>query len=346
MAHIKAITCSGFGDPSVLQMGEVPRPDLKSGQVRIRVRASGVNRADILQRQGKYAPPIGESEIIGLEVAGDVIETAANASQWHVGDRVMALVAGGGYAEDVCVDEALVMPLSSSLSFVEGAAIPEAFVTAHLNLFTLGKTSPESTVLIHAGASGVGTAAIQMVRRVGARVFATVGSEEKADAVTRLGATSIRYRSEQFDDVILKETNGQGANVILDPIGASYLAANFRCLAVDGRQIQIGLMGGRKETIDLGILVSKRIRLIGSTLRALPLDRKRAAVAAFRQQFLADIEGKIIMPIIDKIVSAESVQDAHARMESNRNIGKIVLQWGENSNLDGHSVHAPSNRRT
>ena len=324
---MKAILCTPPGDAAVLQIGETPPPTLQQGQVRIRVRASGVNRADIHQRMGNYPPPLGESAIIGLEVAGDVIEVAADAKLWHVGDRVMALVAGGGYAEEVCVDQGLVLPLPARLSYVEGAAIPEAFITAHLNLFTLGGAGPSSTVLIHAGASGVGTAGIQMLRSVGARVFATVGSDDKADAVERLGARAIRYRSEQFDNVVLAETNGRGANVILDPVGASYLSANFKCLAVDGRQVQIGLLGGRTGTIDLGMLLTKRIRLIGSTLRALLLDRKRAAVAAFRDQFLADLDAGLLTPIMDKSFPAAEVADAHARMEANQNIGKIVLRW-------------------
>jgi tumor protein p53-inducible protein 3 len=246
---------------------------------------------------------------------------------WQPGDRVMALVAGGGYASEVCVDQGLVMPLPAPLSYAEGAAIPEAYITAHLNLFTLGGAKANVVAMIHAGASGVGTAGIQLLRRIDVRVFATVGSEDKARIVTQLGARAINYRTEQFDDIVRQETNVRGVALILDPVGASYLAANMRCLAVDGRQIQIGFMGGRESTIDLGLLVSKRLQLIGSTLRHLPLVRKRAAVAAFRAQFLSDFETGALKPIIDRVFPIALAREAHERMEANENIGKITLQW-------------------
>jgi putative PIG3 family NAD(P)H quinone oxidoreductase len=300
---------------------------LQSGQVRIRVRASGLNRADIMQRQGKYPPPAGESEILGLEVAGDVVEAAADVMHWHPGDRVMALVAGGGYAAEACVESGLVMPLPSKLNYEEGAAIPEAFLTAHRNLFTLGGAAAGMTALIHAGASGVGIAAILLLQRIGVPVFATVGSAEKAAAIARLGARAIVYRTEKFDEIIRDETAGRGVDLILDPIGASYLAANFRALALDGRQIQIGLMGGREGSIDLGTLVAKRLQLIGSTLRPLPIARKRATVAAFQNQFLADFESGAVAPTIDRVFPVASAREAHCRMEANENIGKIILRW-------------------
>jgi putative PIG3 family NAD(P)H quinone oxidoreductase len=324
---MKAVLCTGFGDASVLYVGEAPAPELKVGRVRIRVRASGVNRADIHQRQGNYPPPPGESEILGLEAAGEIVEIAQDVTTWRVGDRVMALAAGGGYASELCVDQGLVMPLPAPVSYAEGAAIPEAFITAHHNLFSLGGAEANSMALIHAGASGVGTAGIQLLRRIGARVFATVGSDEKALAVQQLGARAIHYRRERFDDIVRQETGGHGVEIILDPVGASYLAANFRSLAIDGRQIQIGLMGGRETTIDLGMLLTKRIQLMGSTLRPLPLARKRATVAAFRHQCLADFESGALRPIIDRVYPVSSVRDAQARMEANENIGKIILQW-------------------
>jgi putative PIG3 family NAD(P)H quinone oxidoreductase len=324
---MKAIVCSGVGDASMLSLAEAPAPAIRAGQVRIRVRASGVNRADIHQRQGKYPPPPGESEILGLEAAGDVAEVGSGVTDWKVGDRVMALVAGGGYAQEVCADQGLVMPLPAPLSYAEGAAIPEAFITAHLNLFTLGGARAATTALIHAGASGVGTAAIQLLLRIGVRVFATVGSDEKASAVSQLGARAINYRTEKFVDIVRRETDGRGVDLILDPVGGSYLAVNFRSLAVDGRQIQIGLMGGRETMIDLGLVLSKRLQLIGSTLRNLPLERKRTAVENFRTQFLADFESGKLKPIIDRAFPANSVGEAHARMEANQNIGKIILEW-------------------
>jgi putative PIG3 family NAD(P)H quinone oxidoreductase len=324
---MKAVICAGAGDVSVMHIGDVPPPELGDGQIRIAVRGSGVNRADILQRRGLYPPPSGESDILGLEVAGEVLEVAKRVRACKPGDRVIALVPGGGYAAEVCVDGKLAMPLPANLSFEEGAAIPEAFITAHLNLFTLGHAIAESTVLIHAGASGVGTAAIQMLRRIGARVFATVGSAEKAEAISALGARAIIYRVQNFEEIIRHETEGRGVDIILDSIGAGYLNPNLRSLAMDGRLIQIGLMGGRQDQIDLGLLLSKRLQLIGSNLRPLPLIRKRAAVAAFKSQFLADFESGALRPIIDRVFPVESVREAQAHMESNRNIGKIVLRW-------------------
>jgi tumor protein p53-inducible protein 3 len=227
----------------------------------------------------------------------------------------------------VCADQGLVMPLPTPLSYAEGAAIPEAFITAHLNVFTLGGARANAVALIHAGASGVGTAAIQLLRRIGGRVLATVGSDEKGRVVAHLGARAINYRTEKFDDIVRQETDSRGVDLILDPIGASYLTANFRSLAVDGRQIQIGLMGGRETSIDLGLVLSKRLQLIGSTLRNLPLERKRSAATAFRAQFLADFESGNLKPIVDRAFPAKSVREAHARMEANENIGKIILQW-------------------
>jgi tumor protein p53-inducible protein 3 len=324
---MKAVLCAGAGDASVMHVGDAPAPELGEGQIRIGVRASGVNRADILQRRGLYPPPAGESEILGLEVAGEVMEVAKRVRNWRAGDRVMALVAGGGYAAEVCVDNKLAMPMPANLSFEEGAAIPEAFITAHHNLFTLGGASKESSALVHAGASGVGTAAIQMLQRIGIRPFATVGSAEKAEAITALGARAVIYRVQNFEDIIRHETNGAGITVILDSIGAGYLNSNLRSLTPDGRLILIGLMGGRQDQIDLGLVLSKRIEIHGSTLRPLPLPRKRATVAAFQKQFFADFEAGTLKPIIDRTFQIESVRDAHAHMEANRNVGKIVLQW-------------------
>jgi len=324
---MRAILYSTPGDVSVLSVGTTTRPPLPAGQVRIRVRASGVNRADLLQRTGKYPPPPGESEILGLEVAGDILESAADVTGWTLGDRVMALVAGGGYAEEVCVDAGLVMPLPARLSYAEGAAIPETFITAYLNLFILGEARPGMSAVIHAGASGVGTAALQLLRQIGVRTFATVGSDEKAEAVAKLGAKAIRYRSEDFLTVIRDELQGAGVQLILDPVGASYLAGNVKSLSLEGRLILIATMSGREGPLDLGLLLAKRLRIIGSTLRSLPLDRKRRAVAEFQQQFLEDLNSGSIQPVMDQVFPASAVREAHARMESNQNIGKIVLQW-------------------
>lgn len=324
---MQAILCSGHGDVSVLSLGEADLPALRTGQVRIRVRASGVNRADLLQRAGKYPPPAGESEILGLEVAGDVLETAADVTTWKPGDRVMALVAGGGYAEEVCVDAGLVMPLPARLSYRQGAAIPEAFITAYLNLFLLGDAQPGMSALIHAGASGVGTAALQLLRLSGVRTFATVGSDDKAQLVTQLGARAVRYRTEDFGAIIRDELGGSGVDLILDPVGASYLAGNVKSLGLEGRLVLIATMSGREGTLDLGLVLAKRLQIIGSTLRSLPLERKRRIIDGFQEQFLGAFEARRLQPVIDQVYPAADVRSAHARMEANQNLGKILLQW-------------------
>lgn len=324
---MKAIVYQGAGDISVIQNIEVPSPSLKAGQVRIQVRASGINRADLVQRKGLYPPPPGESEIPGLEVAGEIVELSSEVVGFRVGDRVAALLAGGGYAEEVCVDAGLLLPLPSSFSFTDGAGLVEVFVTAHHNLFYLGAIGAGQAALVHAGASGVGTAAIQLLREAGVRAFVTVGSAEKAAFCEKLGAEAIPYKTESFADVILKKTEERGVDAILDPVAASYFEANLRCLGVGGRLVFIGTMGGREVKLDLGLLMKKRHRLIGSTLRALPLEEKRAAVDRFRSQFGEALYQGKIHPIIDTVFTALQVKDAHNRMESNLNIGKIIFTW-------------------
>jgi putative PIG3 family NAD(P)H quinone oxidoreductase len=324
---MKAIVLKAPGDATQLALGEVPPPELKTGQLRIRVRASGVNRADIVQRKGFYPPPSGESEILGLEVAGEVAEVATDVRGWRVGDRAMALLAGGGYAEEVCVDAGLVMPIPEQLSFVDAAAIPEVFITAHHNLFFLGGARAGDAVLIHAGASGVGTAGIQLLKRLGARSFVTVGTAEKAAACERLGARAILYKSQDFSQIILDETSGRGVTVLLDPVGAGHWEKNWKSLTPGARWIVIGTMAGKDVPLDLSALLRRRVQLIGSTLRGLPLAEKRQAVERFRDQFLAQFESGDLRPIVDEVFAQTAVVSAHVRMESNQNTGKIILRW-------------------
>jgi putative PIG3 family NAD(P)H quinone oxidoreductase len=327
---MRAIIYDGFGDVSVIQLKDVPFPTLQPGQVRIKVHASGLNRADLSQRLGKYPPPAGESDIPGLEIAGEVIETFPGTVGFRKGDRVMALLAGGGYSEEVCVDTGLVMPLPLDMSFVEGAATVEAFITAHLNLFQLGQVQTGQDVLIHAGASGVGTAALQLLKSVAGKVFATIGSAQKGKACADLGAIPILYKSEDFPEAVLAHTGGKGVELILDPVGADYFTQNLKALAVGGTIVHIGLMGGAKTALDLGVLMHKRARLIGSTLRALPLPQKRLVV----QRFWKDTGSRFwkgpgnLRPVVDRIFPADQAREAQARMESNLNVGKIVLSWG------------------
>jgi putative PIG3 family NAD(P)H quinone oxidoreductase len=324
---MKAIVYRGAGDASVIQGAEVPAPELKPGQVRIAVRASGVNRADLSQRRGHYPPPPGESDIPGLEAAGEVLETGPGARIFSRGDRVMALLAGGGYAQEVCVDERLVLALPPTLSFELGAAIPEAFITAHHNLVHLGGVAAGKSALIHAGASGVGTAAIQIVRFVKAAAFATAGTPEKAALCEKLGASAIEYKKADFAGVVLERTEGRGVDAILDPVGASNLEADLRCLTTSGCVVFIGTMGGKDAQLDLGALMRRRARLIGSTLRALPLEEKAAAVARMRAQLLDALAGGTLAPVIDRVFPAGEARQAQERMEANLNAGKIVLSW-------------------
>lgn len=324
---MKAILYQGAGDTSVIQMGQRPEPALSAGQVRIRVRASGVNRADIVQRKGLYPPPPGESDIPGLEVCGDVTEVGAGVTRLRAGDRVAALLASGGYAEEVVCAEGVCFKLPERLSYTDGAGLIETFVTAHHNLFYLGGAGAGSNVLVHAGASGVGTSAIQLLHKVGASVWVTVGSAEKAKFCEGLGAIAINYKEQKFAEEIRRQTEGQGVQIILDCVGGSYFEDNLSALAVGGTIIFIGTMGGREAKLDLGRLLVKRHRLQGSSLRPLPLAEKTAAIERFRTQFGAALEKGTIRPIIDSVFPAADVKLAHARMEANTNLGKIILTW-------------------
>lgn len=324
---MKAVLLSGFGGTDKLSLGEAKPPDLKAGMLRLRVRASGLNRADIVQRMGKYPPPPGESELLGLEVAGEVTELAPDVRGWKPGARVMALLAGGGYAEEVAVDAGLVMPIPEGLSFEEAAAIPEVFLTAHHNLYTLAEVKPGERALIHAGASGVGTAAIQLLKTSGAQPFVTVGGPEKVAACRALGAVAIDYKTEDFAEVLAKETAAHGVDVILDPVGASHWEKNFKSLAIGARWVFIGTMSGAEVPLNLWGLMRKRARLIGSTLRSLPLAEKREVVRRFRESFLPRFADRSLKPIVDKVYAAAQVREAHEHMEANRNIGKIILKW-------------------
>lgn len=317
----------GPGDERVLRIGEAPPPPLGAGALRIRVAATAVNRADLLQRQGMYPPPPGASPILGLECAGTVSEIAPDVSGWRVGDRAMALLAGGGYAEDVVVDAGSVLPVPASLPLEEAAGVPEVFLTAYLNLFELGGLGPGGAALVHGGGSGVGTAAIQLCKAAGARVFVTAGSDAKCERCRELGADlAVNYRSDSFAARVHEATDGRGVDVVLDSIGASYLADNLKSLAIGGRLVLIGLMGGAKAEVSLAALLARRLSVIGSTLRARPASEKAAIVAGFQRRFGADLEAGRIRPVIDRIVPLEAVADAHRAMKASEHFGKIVLR--------------------
>lgn len=318
---MRAITFDHPGDESVLHLAEVPPPVLRPDDVRIKVAAAGVNRADLLQRQGQYPPPPGASEILGLECSGVVMETGGNVSAWTRGDRVMALLPGGGYAEEVVAHAGSVMLVPPSISDEEAGAIPEVFLTAFLNIFLLGEAREGETVLIHGGGSGVGTAATTLCKVAGIRVIVTAGSDEKCRQCLEHGAdVAINYRTEDFAE------KARGANVILDHIGAAYLPQNLQALAFGGRIVIIGSMGGtRTAEIDVTALLGKRQRIIGSTLRARPVEEKAWIVAEFVQRFGADLVSGNVRPVIHKALPLEQAAEAHRLMKSSEHFGKIVL---------------------
>jgi putative PIG3 family NAD(P)H quinone oxidoreductase len=282
------------------------------------------NRADLLQRRGGYAPPEGASPILGLEVAGEVVKTAG---KWQVGDRVMAVVSGGGYAEYTAVPVGMAIPIPSPFTYDHAAAIPEAYLTAYLNLFTLGRVQASETVLIHAGASGVGSAAIQLARAAKARVFTTAGTTEKLEFCREIGAEfAVNYKKENFAERVLASTEGNGINLILDFMGANYWNDNLKSLAVGGRLMLIGYMGGTKGELDLSQILPKSLTITGTTLRRTPLDKKIALTQAFTDFALPRFMDDTLRPVIDRIFSLQQAADAHRYMESNANIGKIILR--------------------
>ncbi|HET7434564.1 MAG TPA: NAD(P)H-quinone oxidoreductase [Thermoanaerobaculia bacterium] len=319
---MRAILLPTPGDESHMQLGDTASPPLGPDDLRIAVRATSVNRADLLQRQGQYPPPAGASEILGLECAGVVAEVGANVRGWAVGDRVMALLAGGGYASEVVVHAGSAMRVPEALSDEEAAAIPEVYLTAFLNIFLLARAQRGETVLIHGGGSGVGTAATTLCKLAGMRVIVTAGSAEKCARCIEHGAdVAINYREEDFVE------KARGANVILDHIGAPYLARDLEAVAVDGRIVIIGSMGGQRSTeIDVGKLLMKRVQLIGSTLRSRRVEEKAKIVRAFVERFGDDLAAGRIHPVIHSVLPLERVADAHRLMVASEHFGKIVLR--------------------
>lgn len=327
-ATMRAVLMDGVGGPEVLRIGTAPRPRPGPGQVLIRVAATSVNRADMQQRAGNYPPPPGESEILGLECAGVIAELGAGVAGWRVGDRVMTLLGGGGYAEYAVAPASTLLPVPEHLDLIQAAAITEVFVTAWLNVFREAGLKPGETLLVHGGASGVGTAAIQLAKALGpAPVIVTVGSAAKAEACRELGADhAIRYKEEDFSKRVLELTGGHGADVILDHIGAAYLEPNLACLALYGRLVIIGLLGGAKAELNIGRLMVKRQRIIGSVLRARPVEEKAQITAAFREAVLGRFATGELKPVIHEVLPLEEARRAHELMTANANTGKLVLR--------------------
>jgi len=320
---MKAILYETLGTPDVLYLGDAPMPTPKHDELLVRVHAAGVNRADLLQRAGGYPPPPDASPILGLEIAGEVVETAG---AFQRGGRVMAVITGGGYAEYATVPVGMAMPIPDAFTYAQAAAIPEAFLTAYLNLFTLGDLETDETVLIHAGASGVGTAAIQLAYSVGAHVFATAGSADKLALCRELGAErAINYKTDSFKTLIAQATDGRGVDLILDFVGASYWNDNLSTLAVGGRLMLIGFLAGATGDLNLGMILSKSLTVAGTTLRRTPLEKKNNLTRDFVTHKMDKLVRGDMRPIIDSVFPLAQAADAHRRMHANLNLGKIIL---------------------
>jgi len=315
------------GGPDVLQARRVPLPNVAEGQVLIRVHAAGINRPDALQRAGKYPMKPGMDPIPGLEVAGEVVALGAGVTRFAVGDRVCALTNGGGYAEYCAVPAGQTLPVPDGIDWVQAAAIPETFFTVWANLFGLGGAKAGQRVLIHGGTSGIGTTALMLCREFGIEAFATAGSAEKCAAISQLGGQPTNYREEDFAKVIAEKTADQGVNVILDIMGGSYMNGNISALAMDGRLVMLGFLGGaRANDVDLLAILGKRAVVTGSLLRARTAAEKAAIADQLRDQVWPALAAGRCLPIIDKVYPLAEAAKAHARMEGGDHIGKIVLQ--------------------
>ncbi len=324
---MKAVIFDQPGDAHVLHIGDAPDPVCGPDELLVRVRATAVNRADTLQRRGKYPPPPGASEILGLEMAGEVVAVGANVSGWQTGERVCALLAGGGYAELVSIPAALALRIPANLSYEQAAAIPEVWMTAYDNLFNWGRLQAGETVLIHGGGSGIGTAAIQLARAKGATPYITAGAQAKIERCVALGAQAgLNYRSEDWAARILELTDGRGVDVILDIIGADYLEPNMRCLAVEGRLVIIATMGGAEAQLDIRTLMRKRLTLAGTTLRARPVPAKAALARQIEQDVLPKFADGTFEPVIERVFPLSEAAAAHAMLEASEHFGKIVLR--------------------
>ncbi len=324
---MKAILVKAPGGAEQLYLGDYPTPEPGEDELLVRVAATALNRADLMQREGRYPPPEGASEVLGLELAGTVEAMGAACEGWDVGDRVFGLLPGGGYAEYAVLHYQMAMPVPPEMSFEAAAAIPEVFLTAFQALYWMGGLEEEWRVLVHAGASGVGTAAIQLAKRAGAHVYATA-SAPKHQRCLELGADLvINYKEEDFAHRIQEVTSGYGVDIILDFIGASYFKQNISVLALDGRLIILSMLGGRiVEDVDLASLFRKRAQVIATTLRSRSLAYKIALTQAFSKKWLSFFENEHLLPVIDSVYDWTDVQDAHRHMEANKNIGKIILR--------------------
>ena len=323
---MRAVTQTSPGGPETLSVTEVPDPVAGPGEVLIEVAATAVNRADLLQRQGHYPPPPGASDVIGLECSGTIVAVGDEVTGWAVGEEVCALLAGGGYAGLVAVPAGQVMPIPDGIDLITAAALPEVACTVWSNVFMVAGLRPEEAFLVHGGAGGIGTFAIQLAAASGARVFTTAGSPDKLERCRELGAeVAISYRDEDFVEVVRAATDGRGADVVLDNMGAKYLARNVDVLADEGRLVVIGMQGGAKGELDLGRLLSKRGAVIATSLRGRPTDGKARICAPVVEHVWPLVADGSITPVISAVLTLDEVADAHRLIESGDNIGKVLL---------------------
>jgi NADPH:quinone reductase len=326
---MKAVVITQPGGPEVLQMVERPKPEFAADEVLIKVAAAGVNRPDVFQRKGNYPPPSGApQDIPGLEIAGIIDKVGASVTRWKPGDRVCALVTGGGYAEYCTAPEGQCLTIPDELTMIEAASLPETYFTVWSNVFDRGRLKPGETLLVHGGSSGIGVAAIQMANAMGNTVYVTAGSEEKCHFCEKIGAKkAINYKTENFKDVIHELTDGRGVDMILDMIGGEYTAPNLQSLAEEGRLLLINMMLGKDVGIDLSLILHKRLTITGSTLRSRDIAFKSAVAQSLEKYIWPFFDSHVIRPVVHDIFPADKAAEAHALMESSKHIGKIVLSF-------------------
>ncbi|MFK4825312.1 NAD(P)H-quinone oxidoreductase [Paenochrobactrum sp. BZR 588] len=326
-SKMQAIEIKEAGSPDVLSLITRDIPEPKEGEILVHVHAAGVNRPDVLQRLGQYAPPEGASDIPGLEIAGDVVAVGAQTSRYKIGDKVCALLAGGGYAEYAVVHESNALPVPQGFSFEQAACIPETFFTVWHNVFERGNLKSGEVFLVHGGTSGIGTTAIQLAKAFDAFVIATAGSDDKCEACMRLGADiAINYKTQDFVEAVKIATKSKGADVILDMVGGDYVDRNYQAAAMDGRIVQIAFLNGAKSTANFARLMTKRLTHTGSTLRARSVEFKAGIAAALKTQVWPLLEKRQVAPVMDQSFTLADAHLAHKRMEDGNHIGKIVLK--------------------
>jgi NADPH2:quinone reductase len=326
---MKAVAITRPGNPDVLEITERPTPVTQPREVLIKVAAAGINRPDVAQRKGVYPPPPGASpDIPGLEIAGTIEAVGQNVTLWQPGDKVCALVTGGGYAEYVTAPEGQCLPIPENLSFVEAASLPETFFTVWSNVFDRAQLKPGESLLVHGGSSGIGVTAIQMAKALGSTVYITAGSDAKCRFCEQLGATKgINYKEENFADALEQLTEGRGVDVILDMIGGDYMAGNLQSLTNDGRLVFINTMNGKDVQVDLSVVMKKRLNITGSMLRSREVEFKAAIARKLQEHIWPLLSSGQIKPVVHKVFTAQDAAKAHELMESSEHIGKIVLEW-------------------